>query len=44
MNTLEIERKSLGTARIFNVIMGIMGVAFAILSQSNAIMVDGTLW
>ena len=41
MNTLEIERKSLGIARIFNVIMGIMGVAFAVLSQSNAIMVDG---
>jgi predicted Co/Zn/Cd cation transporter (cation efflux family) len=41
VNTLEIERKSLGIARIFNVIMGIMGVTFAILSQSNAIMVDG---
>ena len=41
MNVLDIEKKSLKQGRRLNVIMGIMGVTFAILSQSSALMVDG---
>ena len=41
MNILKIEKTSLKQGRILNIIMGIMGVTFAVLSNSSALMVNG---
>jgi len=41
MNVLKIEKSSLKQGRILNIIIGIMGITFAILSNSSALMVDG---